>query len=226
MHILVVEDETKIAALVKGALTEEHYKVNVVHDGETALIQAEINSYNLIILDIMIPRKDGLMVCKELRDKKISTPVLLLTARNSLSDKVKGLDLGADDYLTKPFEIEELLARARALLRRDKTDKSTILRVADLCLNQTTQEVTRAGKEIELTSREYALLRYLMVHANEVVPRTMITEHVWGEDSAAFTNVIDVYINYIRNKVDKHFNPPLIHTVRLVGYILKKPKAT
>jgi len=226
MHILVVEDETKIAAFVKGALTEEHYKVNVVHDGETALIQAEINSYNLIILDIMIPRKDGLMVCKELRDKKISTPVLLLTARNSLSDKVKGLDLGADDYLTKPFEIEELLARARALLRRDKTDKSTILRVADLCLNQTTQEVTRAGKEIELTSREYALLRYLMVHANEVVPRTMITEHVWGEDSAAFTNVIDVYINYIRNKVDKHFNPPLIHTVRLVGYILKKPKAT
>jgi DNA-binding response OmpR family regulator len=225
MHILVVEDEAKIAAFIKGALTEEHYKVDVVHDGEKAIIQAEVNSYNLIILDIMIPHKDGFMVCKELRDKKISTPVLLLTAKNSLPDKVKGLDLGADDYLTKPFEIEELLARARALLRRDKTGKSTILQVADLCLNQTTQEVTRAGKAIELTSREYALLRYLMVHANEVVPRTMITEHVWGEDSAAFTNVIDVYINYIRNKVDKDFNPPLIHTVRLVGYILKEPKA-
>jgi DNA-binding response OmpR family regulator len=225
MHILVVEDEAKIAAFIKGALTEEHYKVDVVHDGEKAIIQAEVNSYNLIILDIMIPHKDGFMVCKELRDKKISTPVLLLTAKNSLPDKVKGLDLGADDYLTKPFEIEELLARARALLRRDKTGKSTILQVADLCLNQTTQEVTRAGKAIELTSREYALLRYLMVHANEVVPRTMITEHVWGEDSAAFTNVIDVYINYIRNKVDKHFTPPLIHTVRLVGYILKEPKA-
>ena len=225
MRILIVEDEKKIAAFIKGALTEEHYKVDVVHNGEEALVQAEINSYNLIILDIMLPQKDGLVVCEELRDNKIDTPVLLLTARNSLSDKVKGLDLGADDYLTKPFEIEELLARARALLRRDNTSKSTILKVADLTLNQTTQEVARAGKPIELTSREYALLRYLMIHANEVVPRTMITEHVWGEDSAAFTNVIDVYINYIRNKVDKDFNPPLIHTVRLVGYILKEPKA-
>lgn len=223
MHILVVEDEIKIAAFIKGALTEEHYKVDVVHDGEKALIQAEVNSYNLIILDIMLPGKDGLTVCRELRDKKIDTPVLLLTAKTSLPDKVKGLDLGADDYLTKPFEIEELLARARALLRRDKSDKSTILQIADLTLNQATQEVARAGNLINLTSREYALLRYLMIHANEVVPRTMITEHVWGEDSAAFTNVIDVYINYIRNKVDKNFKPPLIHTVRLVGYILKEP---
>ncbi len=223
MNILLVEDEIKMAAFVKHALMEQHYSVDVVHDGNAAVEQAVITSYNLVILDIMLPGKDGLSVCSELREKKIQTPILLLTAKGKVYDKVKGLDLGADDYLTKPFEIEELLARVRSLLRRHTKDKTAILQVADLTLNQTTQEVIRAGKTIELTSKEYGLLRYLMLNANEIVPRTMIIEHVWDVDSAAFTNVVDVYINYIRKKVDKGFKQPLIHTVRSVGYILKEP---
>jgi len=223
LNILLVEDEIKMAAFVKHALMEQHYSVEVVHDGNAAVEQAVITSYNLIILDIMLPGKDGLSVCSELREKKIQTPILLLTAKGKVYDKVKGLDLGADDYLTKPFEIEELLARVRSLLRRHTKDKTAILQVADLTLNQTTQEVIRAGKTIELTSKEYGLLRYLMLNANEIVPRTMIIEHVWDVDSAAFTNVVDVYINYIRKKVDKGFKQPLIHTVRSVGYILKEP---
>lgn len=223
MNILLVEDEIKMAAFVKHALMEQHYSVDVVHDGNAAVEQAVITAYNLIILDIMLPGKDGLSVCSELREEKIQTPILLLSAKGKVYDKVKGLDLGADDYLTKPFEIEELLARVRSLLRRHTKDKSSILQVADLTLNQTTQEVIRAGKTIELTSKEYGLLRYLMLNANEIVPRTMIIEHVWDVDSAAFTNVVDVYINYIRKKVDKGFKQPLIHTVRSVGYILKEP---
>jgi DNA-binding response OmpR family regulator len=223
VNILLVEDEVKMATFVKDALREEHYTVDVVHDGNQALFQAEINSYNLFILDIMLPGKDGLSVCEELRQKDIDTPILLLTAKSKLRDKVRGLDLGADDYLAKPFEIEELIARVRALLRRSDKNKSPVLKVSDLTLNQVTQEVTRAGKLIELTSKEYALLRYLMMHANEVVPRTMIIEHVWDVDSAAFTNVVDVYVNYLRGKVDKGFSCPLIHTVRAVGYILKEP---
>ncbi len=225
MNILLVEDETKMAAFIKEALGEQHYAVDVTHDGDDALRMAEVNFYDLFILDIMLPKKDGLAVCKELREKKNNSPILLLTAKSKLQDKVRGLDLGADDYLPKPFEIEELLARVRALLRRSKQDKSAILQVADLVLNQTTQEVSRAGKPIELTSKEYALLRYLMIHANEIVPRTMIIEHVWDVESAAFTNVVDVYINYIRSKVDKDFSCPLIHTVRAVGYILKEPES-
>lgn len=225
MRILLAEDEVKIAAFVEGALRENHYKVDVVGSGGQVLIQADIHPYDLIILDVVLPEKDGFALCEELRRRKIDASILLLTVKDSIQDKVKGLNLGADDYLTKPFEIEELLARVRALLRRGKCDESAILKVADLRLNQVTQKVTRAGKSIELTSREYALLRYLLIHANEVVTRTMITEHVWGEDSAAFTNVIDVYINYIRKKVDKGFSVPLIHTIRFAGYILKEPKA-
>jgi two-component system, OmpR family, copper resistance phosphate regulon response regulator CusR len=226
MKILLVEDEIKMAAFVERALKEQHYSVDVVHDGEKALQEALITSYNLIILDIMLPSKDGLSVCKELRNNHIDCPILLLTAKSKVYDKVKGLDLGADDYLTKPFEIEELLARVRSLLRRRKSDQSTLLQVADLSLNQTTHEVVRAGKTIELTAKEYSLLRYLMQNANEIVPRSMIIEHVWDVDSAAFTNIVDVYINYIRGKIDKDFATPLIHTVRSVGYILKEPDTT
>ncbi len=226
MRVLVVEDEAKIGAFIQRALEESHYRVDLASDGHNALIQAEAQPYDLIILDIVLPGKSGFTLCEELRRKKITTPILLLSVKDSLHHKVKGLNLGADDYLTKPFEIEELLARVRALLRRNKDDKSSLLKVADLCLNQLTQEVTRAGKPIELTSREYALLRYLIIHKNEVVTRTMITEHVWGEDSAAFTNVIDVYINHVRKKVDKGFDTSLIHTIRFVGYTLKDSQAS
>ncbi len=223
MKILLVEDESKLADFIRKALAEERYTVDVVHDGEEALAAADIGAYDLFILDIMLPGIDGLTVCKELRGREISSPILLLTAKSKLYDKVRGLDLGADDYLTKPFDLEELLARVRALLRRQKQKKTVILRVGDLTLNQADRKVARAGQTIELTAKEYALLRYLMLNAGEVVPRTMIIEHVWDVESAAFTNVVDVYINYIRGKVDRGFHPPLIHTVRSVGYIIKDP---
>jgi DNA-binding response OmpR family regulator len=224
MKILLVEDERKLADFIQKALTEERYTVDVVHDGEAALAEADISDYDLFILDIMLPGKDGLTVCEELRERKIGSPILLLTAKSKLYDKVRGLDRGADDYLTKPFDLEELLARVRALLRRQKKNKTVVLRVGDLTLDQAERKVERAGKAIELTAKEYALLRYLMLHAGEVVPRSMIIEHVWDVESAAFTNVVDVYINYIRGKVDRGFHPPLIHTVRSVGYIIKEPE--
>jgi DNA-binding response OmpR family regulator len=224
MKILLVEDERKLADFIQKALTEERYTVDVVHDGEAALAEADISDYDLFILDIMLPGKDGLTVCEELRERKIGSPILLLTAKSKLYDKVRGLDRGADDYLTKPFDLEELLARVRALLRRQKKNKTVVLRVGDLTLDQAERKVERGGKAIELTAKEYALLRYLMLHAGEVVPRSMIIEHVWDVESAAFTNVVDVYINYIRGKVDRGFHPPLIHTVRSVGYIIKEPE--
>ena len=222
MRILLVEDEEKIANFIKRGLKEEHYIVDVAYDGEKGLFLAEINAYDLIILDIMLPIKDGLSICKELRTKKIDTPILMLSARDRVEYKVSGLDLGADDYLAKPFAFEELLARARALLRRKEGDKSTLLKIADLELDQLTHKVRRAGKEISLTSKEYALLEYLMLNANQVVTRTMISEHVWNEDFDSFTNVIDVYIKYLRNKIDKDFRKQLIYTMRGTGYILKE----
>jgi len=217
-----VEDEKKIANFIERGLKEEHYIVDIAYDGEKGLFLAEINAYDLIILDIMLPFKDGLSICRELRSKKIATPILMLTARDRVEDKVLGLDLGADDYLAKPFEFEELLARVRALLRRKETDKSTILKIADLELDQLTHKVKRAGREISLTSKEYTLLEYLMLNANQVVTRTMISEHVWNEDFDSFTNVIDVYIKYLRNKIDKDFKRQLIHTIRGTGYTLKE----
>jgi heavy metal response regulator len=222
MRILLVEDELKIANFIERGLKEEHYAVDVAYKGEDALYLAEINPYDLIILDIILPDKDGLSICKEIRDKNMDTPILILTAKDGLKDKVQGLDQGADDYLTKPFAFEELLARVRALLRRKRADKTTILKVADLELDQLTHKVKRAGKEIILTGKEYGLIEYLMLHANQVVTRTMISEHVWNEDFDSFTNVTDVYINYLRNKIDKGFDKPLIHTLRGVGYILKE----
>ncbi|MBU3911957.1 MAG: response regulator transcription factor [Candidatus Omnitrophica bacterium] len=222
MRILLVEDEKKIANFIERGLKEEHYIVDIAYDGEKGLFLAEINAYDLIILDIMLPFKDGLSICRELRSKKIATPILMLTARDRVEDKVLGLDLGADDYLAKPFEFEELLARVRALLRRKETDKSTILKIADLELDQLTHKVKRAGREISLTSKEYTLLEYLMLNANQVVTRTMISEHVWNEDFDSFTNVIDVYIKYLRNKIDKDFKRQLIHTIRGTGYTLKE----
>lgn len=221
MKILLVEDEKKIANFIERGLKEERYVVDVAYDGEGALYLAGINQYDLIILDLMLPRMDGISVCEELRSKKTDTPVLMLTARSSVEDKVKGLNSGADDYLAKPFAFEELLARVRALLRRETKEKTAILRISDLELNQVTHEVKRIGKDIMLTSKEYAMLEYFMLHANQVVTRTMISEHVWNEGFDSFTNIIDVYVNFLRNKIDKGFKKKLMHTIRGAGYILK-----
>lgn len=222
MRILLVEDEKKLANFIKQGLREEHYIVDVAYDGQKAFFLATVNPYDLILLDLMLPDKDGIAVCRELRDKKVAAPILMLTARGTVRDKIAGLDAGADDYLAKPFSFEELLARIRALLRREKKDKNTVLKVDDLELDQLSHAVKRAGNKIELTSKEYALLEYLMLNANQVVTRTMISEHVWNEDFDSFSNVIDVYINYLRNKIDKGSKKHLLHTIRGTGYMLKE----
>ena len=225
MRILLVEDEKKIASFVHRGLREERYAVDVADDGAEGLYLSEMNPYDLIILDVMLPKMDGISLCREIRARRVETPVLMLTARNDLSDKVRGLDAGADDYLTKPFAFDELLARIRALLRRHRNEKGVELAVGDLEMNQVTREVRRAGQLISLTSKEYALLRYLMLNANQVITRTMISEHVWNEDFDSFTNVIDVYIKYLRNKIDQGFPEKLIQTVRGTGYVLKAPQS-
>jgi len=220
MRILVVEDEKKVANFIKKGLEEEHYAVDTAYDGEVGLFMAEANEYDLIVLDLMIPKIDGLEVLKKIRGSKNNVPILVLTAKASVEDIVKGLDAGCDDYLTKPFEFAEFLARIRALLRREKIDKEPLLNVADLTLSLVTHKVTRKGKEIELTSKEYALLEYFMRNPEKVLTRTMISEHVWDYHFDSLTNVVDVYVNYLRKKVDKDFEPKLIHTIRGVGYIL------
>jgi len=222
MRILLVEDEKKIAHFIERGLQEEHYAVDIAYEGEAALFMARTNPYDLIILDIMLPGRDGVAVCRDLRRNKLDVPILMLTARERVQDRVVGLDSGADDYLTKPFAFEELLARIRALLRRQSGSPTALLRVADLELDQLSHRVRRAGREIELTGKEYSLLEYLMLNTNQVVTRTMICEHVWDIHFDSETNVIDVYINYLRNKIDRGFSSRLIHTVRGVGYILKE----
>ncbi len=221
MRILVVEDEKKVASFIKKGLEEEYYAVDLAYEGEEGLYLAENNSYDIIVLDVMLPKKTGLEVVKELRDGGVATPVLMLTAKDSVSDRVNGLDSGCDDYLTKPFAFDELLARIRALLRRGTKEKSVQLKVADLVMDLPTHKVTRAGRDIELTSKEYSLLEYFVRNKGRILTRTNIAEHVWDYNFDSFTNVIDVYINYLRNKVDKDFKKKLIHTVRGVGYTLK-----
>ncbi len=221
MRILVVEDEKKIASFIERGLKEQRYVVDVCHDGEKGGFLSDVNPYDLIILDIMLPGLDGLSLCRQIRIKNKEVPILMLTAKDAVKDKVRGLQEGADDYLTKPFAFEELLARVAVLLRRKNIDKAASLRVADLELDQIKRIVKRTDKEITLTSKEYALLEYLMRHANQVVTRTMISEHVWNEDFDSFSNVVDVYINHLRNKVDKGHKKPLIHSVRGTGYVLK-----
>lgn len=218
MTILVVEDEIKITRFIKKGLEMEHYTVEVAYDGESALELAEINNYDLIILDIMLPKMDGIEVCRKLREKKIDTPIIMLTARNTVEDRIKGLDAGADDYLIKPFAFGELVARIRALLRREKTVSSTKLQVGDLILDPATHEVFRSGKEIQLSGKEYRLLDYMMRRPGNVCTRTMIGEHIWGYNFTDDSNVIDVYISYLRRKIDSGFRNKLIHTVRDVGY--------
>ncbi len=221
MRILVVEDEEKVASFIRRGLEEERYAVDVALDGEEGLELALASPYDLVILDLMLPKLDGLKVLQKLRAEPVAVPVLVLTARDNVGDKVRGLDLGADDYLTKPFAFAELLARVRALLRRGKPQTPPVLRVADLCLDPSARRVTRGDQAIELTAKEYALLEYLLRHAGQVLTRTMISEHVWDQSFDSYTNVIDVYVNYLRKKIDQGFEPKLIHTVRGVGYVLR-----
>lgn len=224
MTILVVEDEYKITRFIQRGLEMEHYTVDVAYDGEEALNKIGVNDYDLIILDLMLPKKDGIEVCKEIRDRKISTPIIMLTARDTVEDRIKGLDQGADDYVVKPFAFGELLARIRALLRREKTVKRSVLQVADLILDPATHEVTRAGKTIPLTSKEYRLLDYFMRRPGQVCTRTMIGEHIWGYNFVDNSNVIDVSVSNLRKKVDGGFPLQLIKTVRNVGYKIVEPK--
>lgn len=222
MRFLVVEDEKKVANFIKKGLEEEHYAVDIANDGEEGLYMAEVNDYDLIVLDLMIPKIDGFEVLKRIRGNQNNVPILVLTARDTVEDIVKGLDSGCDDYLTKPFAFKEFLARIRALLRREKTDKEPLLNINDLTLSLVTHKVMRQGKEIELTSKEYALLEYMMRNPDRVLTRTMISEHVWDYHFDSITNVVDVYVTHLRKKIDKDFEPKLIHTIRGVGYMIKR----
>jgi heavy metal response regulator len=221
MRLLLVEDEKKVSSFIKKGLEEEGYAVDLALDGETGLIMGLDRVHDLIILDLNLPGKDGLSVLRELRQKKVTTPVLLLTVRTTIEDKVIGLDTGADDYLTKPFAFQELLARVRALLRRQTEAEPPLLKVADLTLDPARRLVFRGEEKIELTTKEFALLDYFMRNPDRVLTRTMIADHVWDYDFDPMTNVIDVYVNYLRNKIETGHEPKLIHTVRGVGYVLK-----
>jgi len=223
MRILVVDDDRRLCAIIKRGLLEEAYAVDLAYDGEEGEYLAEVNPYDLIILDIMLPNKDGIEVCQELRAKKINTPILMLTAKDTVEDRVTGLDTGADDYLVKPFAFSELLARVRALLRREGISKSPELRVRDLTLNTLTRQVSRGQRPIELTTKEYVILEYIMRHPNVVVTRTMIEEHAWDYDFDSLSNLVDVYIRRLRRKIDNEREDSLIQTVRGAGYRLKAP---
>jgi len=221
MRILVVEDERKVAGFIRQGLVEEGHSVEVAGDGDTALeLAAGGPPYDLVVLDVMLPGRDGLSVLRALRGRQVKTPVLLLTARDRVADKVTGLDLGADDYLTKPFAFEEFLARVRALLRRGPSAREPVLRVDDLSLDPATRVVSRGGRRITLTAREYALLEYFLANAGRVLTRPRIAQHVWGIDFDSESNIIDVYIGYLRRKIDGDGERRLLHTVRGAGYML------
>jgi len=220
MHILVVEDEQRLAFLLRRVLLEERHTIDLAHDGETGLNLALSDTYDAVILDVMLPVHDGFEVCRQMRAERVLSPVLMLTARGAVEDRVRGLNVGADDYLTKPFAMEEFLARVNALLRRRdrRFDETPHLNVGDLTLNLVRHEASRAGRVIELTAKEFALLEYLMRHAGQVLTRTQITNAVWRYDLEALSNVVDIYIHYLRDKIDQGFSQPLIKTVRGVGY--------
>ena len=220
MHILVVEDEQRLAFLLRRVLLEERHTVDLAHDGETGLDLALSDTYDVVILDVMLPKHDGFEICRQMRAERILTPVLMLTARGAVEDRVKGLNVGADDYLTKPFAMEELLARVNALLRRRdrRFDETPKLSVGDVTLDLVRHEASRAGRVIELTAKEFALLEYLMRHPGQVLSRTQITDAVWRYDLEALSNVVDIYIHYLRDKIDQGFERPCIKTVRGVGY--------
>lgn len=223
MRILVIEDEKKLAYLIRRGLTEEGYAVDIVHDGEEGESFAENTPYDVIILDIILPGKNGFDVCSALRAKNISSRILILTSRDSVTDRVKGLDTGADDYLTKPFAFDELLARIRALLRRDVSNGSPIIQISNISLNTSNREFKREGEDIELNNKEYSILEYLFFNPNIVITRQMIEDHVWNLSLDSESNLIDVYIRRIRSKIDTPGESSLIETVRGIGYRIRKP---
>ena len=224
MNILLIEDEKKISDFIRKGLKEQSYNVDVAIDGLTGQQLAVNNEYDLIILDILLPGQNGFSVCARIREEGIKTPVLILTSMGQTDDKVKGLNTGADDYLTKPFKFEELLARIRALLRRGSVERKIIYKIDDLIMNSVEHTVHRAGKEIKLTAKEFALLEYLLINKKRVMSRTQISESVWGIDFDRGSNVVDTYIKLLRQKIDRGFSKTLIHTVIGVGYVLREEK--
>ena len=224
MRILIAEDEKDLNTLLKKRLENQKYSVDACFDGEEAIDYLAVTEYDAVILDIMMPKKNGLQVLKYIRGQKRHTPVLLLTAKDSIEDRVTGLDAGADDYLVKPFAFDELLARIRVMLRKNSSveTKTNIVTVADLTVDLNTQRVFRGDKEISLSSREFSILRYLCMNKGIVLSREKIEEHIWNYDYAGGSNVVDVYIRYLRKKIDEGFTPKLIHTVRGAGYVLRE----
>ncbi|GAB4500485.1 MAG: response regulator transcription factor [Anaerolineales bacterium] len=223
MRILLVEDNRRLNDSLRLSLAEDGYAVDAAYDGQEGQELAEMTPYDLIILDVMLPRRDGIEVCRALREKRLRTPILMLTARDALEDRVLGLDSGADDYLVKPFEMKELRARLRALLRRDAQDKSGLLTLADLTLDPATHFVKRGATPIELTAREYALLEYLLRNPNRILTRQMIENHLWDYETSVASNVVDVYIRRLRRKIDDPFESKLIETLRGAGYRIRRP---
>ncbi len=221
MRMLVIEDESKVAKFIERGLMAERYSVDLAEDGRSGLELAISYHYDLVILDLMLPLMDGTEVLKRLRATNPNVPVLVLTARDALSEKISHLEAGADDYITKPFAFAELVARAKALLRRGAVSRSNTVRVADLEVDRLTQQVRRGTKRIDLTSKEYALLEYLVLNAGRVLSRNMILEHVWDQSFDGFSNIVDVYVGHIRSKVDDGFEPKLLKTVRGVGYVIR-----
>jgi DNA-binding response OmpR family regulator len=223
MRLLVVEDERKVASFIRQGLQEEGYAVELAADGEEALdLVLHGPPYDLILLDVMLPRRDGFAVVRAVRERGLQTPVLLVTARDSVGDRVSGLDLGADDYLTKPFAFDELLARVRALLRRGQGQRAPLLRVGTLTLDPATRRVARGARRIDLTAREYALLECFMRNVGRVLSRPQLAERVWGLDFDPGSNVVDVYVGYLRRKIDGPGEPRLLHTLRGAGYVMKE----
>jgi two-component system OmpR family response regulator len=225
MRVLVVEDEVKMAGLLKRGLEEEGYGVDVAPGGQEAVWLETENPYDAVVLDVMLPDMDGFQVCGHLRDAGCWSPVLMLTARDAVPDRIAGLDAGADDYLTKPFSFAELLARLRALIRRGVAERPTVLRVADLVLDPATRRVTRGGVSVDLTRKEFALLEYFMRHADEVLSRTRLIEHVWDFAFEGDSNVVDVYVRYLREKIDRPFGKSSLETIRGAGYRMRREPA-
>lgn len=222
MKILVIEDEKKVASFIQQGLREEHYEIDLAYDGDEGLEKAIAGEYDGIILDLMLPGRDGISVLRELRGRGNNTPVLILTAKGTTQDKITGLDSGADDYLAKPFHFEELTARIRSLLRRSSVEKTTQVKVGDLVLDTISRKAKRGAQEIELTTREYALLEYLMRNNDRVLSRSVITQHVWNYNFAVDSNLVDVYVNRLRNKIEANGAPRIIHSIRGVGYIMRE----